>query len=134
MAQLNTKYPPFNDIEVRRAFREAIDLDGIFKALWGGKYLRAWGPLTQFTPGYDRAVENTWRYDPASANKRAVAGRPVPRTVPGVGTDALPPLSRCRDCGWLRPAGAPGCRACTGWIPPVASPREPGPPGATRAG
>jgi peptide/nickel transport system substrate-binding protein len=70
MAHLNTKYPPFDDVEVRRAFREAIDLDGNIKALWGGEYLRAWGPVTQFTTGYDNAIENSWSYDPASADRR----------------------------------------------------------------
>lgn len=70
MAHLDTKYPPFDDVEVRRAFRESIDLDGLIQALWGGKYLRAWGPLTQFTPGYDKSVENSWKYDPDSAAKR----------------------------------------------------------------
>lgn len=38
MAHLNTERAPFNDAEVRRAFREALDLDGLVNALWGGKY------------------------------------------------------------------------------------------------
>lgn len=70
MAHLNTAKAPFDDVEVRRAFREAIDLDGNIQALWGGAYLRAWGPVTQFTTGYDKAIENSWSYDPASANRR----------------------------------------------------------------
>jgi peptide/nickel transport system substrate-binding protein len=70
MGHLNTRDAPFNDVEVRRAFREAIDFDGILQALWGGKYLRSWGPITQFTPGYDPSVENSWKYDVDSANRR----------------------------------------------------------------
>lgn len=58
------------DPEVRRAFREAIDFDGIIQAVWGGEYHRAYGPITQFTAAYDPAVETAWTYDPASANAR----------------------------------------------------------------
>ena len=70
MGHFNTTSGVTADPEVRRAFREAIDFDGIIGAVWGGEYQRAYGPISQFTPAYEPAVETFWPYDPADANQR----------------------------------------------------------------
>jgi peptide/nickel transport system substrate-binding protein len=65
--QFNASKAPFNDPAVRRAARQAMDIDSAVKALYFGVYQRAWGPLSPTTFGYDKAVENSFTFDAAAA-------------------------------------------------------------------
>lgn len=61
---INVQNAPWNNTNVRIAFRDAIDIPTILKAVYGGEYIRAWGPISPNTEDYTPAVENTWHYDP----------------------------------------------------------------------
>lgn len=60
---------PFDDVDVRRAVRDAIDVDTIIDTIYFGEFDRAWSVLAPATPGYDATLEGTWGNDPAEANR-----------------------------------------------------------------
>ncbi|CAO5189602.1 peptide/nickel transport system substrate-binding protein [Frankia sp. AiPs1] len=60
---LNTSRAPFNDRNVRLAVQSGVDVRSITKGLFQGAYSNGWSALSSSTPGYDRSVENTWKYD-----------------------------------------------------------------------
>ncbi|MFF2813565.1 ABC transporter substrate-binding protein [Streptomyces sp. NPDC058000] len=64
---LNSRSGPLADERVRRALLACVDLDRLVKAVEFGQFPRAWSPIGPTTPGYDRSVVGTWRYDPAAA-------------------------------------------------------------------
>jgi peptide/nickel transport system substrate-binding protein len=67
---LNASKAPLNDINVRKAVQDGIDLDVDVKTVYFGQYQRAWSPLSPTTPDYDAALaNNTFPYDPAQANQ-----------------------------------------------------------------
>lgn len=65
----NTKRSPWNDTEMRKAARAAMNIPAIVKSLYFGVYQRGWGPLTPNTPSYDKSVENSFKYDEAAAKR-----------------------------------------------------------------
>ncbi|MCD0449832.1 ABC transporter substrate-binding protein [Actinocorallia sp. API 0066] len=66
---LNTSKAPLNDEKVRKAIQIGINIDAGVKNLYFGQYKRAWTLLSPSTAGYNKALENTWPYDEAAANK-----------------------------------------------------------------
>ncbi|ROO85792.1 peptide/nickel transport system substrate-binding protein [Actinocorallia herbida] len=66
---LNTSRPPFDDLKVRKALQQGIDIDTDVKNLHFGRFKRAWSPLSPVTPTYDKSLENTWPYDPEAAGR-----------------------------------------------------------------
>ncbi|MFE0465204.1 ABC transporter substrate-binding protein [Kitasatospora sp. NPDC058965] len=66
---LNTSKAPLDDLKVRQAVQRGIDLDTDVKSVYFGVYKRAWSPIAPTTPDYDKALEGSWPYDPAAANK-----------------------------------------------------------------
>ncbi|MFE3197650.1 ABC transporter substrate-binding protein [Embleya sp. NPDC055664] len=66
---LNTTRAPFDDERVRRAVQRAINIGPNVQSIYFDQYRRAWGPLGPATPGYDKALENSWPYDPALAGR-----------------------------------------------------------------
>ncbi|MBG6212189.1 peptide/nickel transport system substrate-binding protein [Cryobacterium sp. CAN_C3] len=70
--QNNTQAPGggvFADLNVRRAFALAIDIDPAVKTIYQGQVERAWSILTPTTPdAYDATLENSWSFDPDQAN------------------------------------------------------------------
>lgn len=66
---LNASKPPLNDEKVRKALQRGVDVDTNVKALYFGRFARAWSPLAPTTPGYNAALENSWPYDQALAGK-----------------------------------------------------------------
>jgi peptide/nickel transport system substrate-binding protein len=65
----NTERAPFNDIAVRRAFAEAIDVDGIAQAVGFGEYAPEHAFLSPTTKYYDASAEKSWVTDLDAANK-----------------------------------------------------------------
>jgi len=65
---LNEAYGVFGDPLVREAFSRAIDIDTAVETIYFGQYQRAWSILGPATPGYDKSLEGTWKFDPATAN------------------------------------------------------------------
>ncbi|HQX35564.1 MAG TPA: ABC transporter substrate-binding protein, partial [Microbacteriaceae bacterium] len=65
---LNEAYGVFGDPLVREALSRAIDIDTAVETIYFGQYQRAWSILGPATPGYDKSLEGTWKFDPATAN------------------------------------------------------------------
>lgn len=65
----NQREEPWNDVNVRRAVFQAVDVDAIVETLYMGTYDRAWSPLSPGILGYDKSLENSWETDIAAANK-----------------------------------------------------------------
>ncbi|MEO7349008.1 MAG: ABC transporter substrate-binding protein [Terrimesophilobacter sp.] len=66
---LNQKHGVFSDVNVRKAFAEAIDIDRNVTSVYQDQVDRAWSILTPATPNaYDPSVENSLAYDPKDAN------------------------------------------------------------------
>lgn len=63
----NQDHPPFDEPEVRRAIRQALDVDAVVEALYFGVYERAWSPLSPSTNHYSEDVEGSWEADPDAA-------------------------------------------------------------------
>ena len=66
---LNTDNGPLTDEKVRLALRQSVDLDALVRSVYSGQYARAWSPLSPVTPYHDATLANSWKYDPAKANK-----------------------------------------------------------------
>ena len=60
---------PLSDPKLREAIRLGFDIESTVKTLYLGVYQRAWGPLSPTTGGYDKSVENSFKYDPEAAKK-----------------------------------------------------------------
>ncbi|MEB4616039.1 ABC transporter substrate-binding protein [Leucobacter sp. M11] len=67
----NTRDGAFAEVEVRRAFREALDIDAAVQATSFGELDRAWAALSPTTPsGYDPELEGSWPQDQDAARAR----------------------------------------------------------------
>ncbi|GAA4967105.1 peptide/nickel transport system substrate-binding protein [Nonomuraea thailandensis] len=64
----NTSHAPFDDQRVREAFREAVDVDAVLRAVYQGTATRAWSIVGKAGTFYDASLENTYGGDPAKAN------------------------------------------------------------------
>ncbi|MEU4325973.1 ABC transporter substrate-binding protein [Nonomuraea dietziae] len=64
----NTSHAPFDDLRVRKAFREAVDLDAVLASVYQGSATRAWSIVGRTSPFYDATLEKTYGGDPAKAN------------------------------------------------------------------
>jgi len=65
---LNASRAPFDDIKVRQAFREALDVDAVLNAVYRGTATRAWSVVGPTSPFYDRSLEKSYGGDAAKAN------------------------------------------------------------------
>ncbi|WP_320670626.1 ABC transporter substrate-binding protein [Patulibacter defluvii] len=66
---LNSDNSLFRDRRLRLAVQQAFDVEAAVKAVYFGKYRRAWSVLSPATLGYDRALEGTWKHDPQAAGR-----------------------------------------------------------------
>ncbi|SNQ48342.1 Extracellular solute-binding protein family 5 [Frankia canadensis] len=66
---LNTTRGPLTDLRVRRALQRGVDFTALTTSVYFGQYARAWSALSPTTAAYDRALENSWRPDPALAGR-----------------------------------------------------------------
>jgi peptide/nickel transport system substrate-binding protein len=64
----NTSHAPFDDQRVREAFREAVDVDAVLRAVYQGTATRAWSIVGKGGTFYDASLENSYGGDPAKAN------------------------------------------------------------------
>jgi peptide/nickel transport system substrate-binding protein len=65
----NVSHAPFDDVRVRKAFRDAVDVDAVLDEVHHGVATRAWsiaGPTNSY---YDPSLEKTYGKDPAEANR-----------------------------------------------------------------
>lgn len=66
---INEDHAPWNSVKARRALRAAMDIKDVAKSLYFGVQPMAWGPVAPPTYGYSKAVQNSWKYNPALATK-----------------------------------------------------------------
>ncbi|MET7418633.1 ABC transporter substrate-binding protein [Dactylosporangium sp. NPDC005555] len=65
----NLTHAPFDDIRVRQAFRDAVDVDAVLQGVYRGTATRAWSLLSPSGPFYEPAVEKTYGNNPTEASK-----------------------------------------------------------------
>ncbi|BCJ49040.1 peptide ABC transporter [Actinoplanes sp. NBRC 14428] len=66
---LNVSHAPFDDVRVRKAFRDAVDVDTVLNAVYRGTATRAWSVLSPSGPFYDKSIEGGYGNDPVGANR-----------------------------------------------------------------
>ncbi|HEV8632214.1 MAG TPA: ABC transporter substrate-binding protein [Thermoanaerobaculia bacterium] len=88
----NTRRPPFDDPQVRRAMTLAIDRQGLIDALWGGRARVADSPVLT-TIWAHPADLRPWPFDPAEARRLLAARGYQDRNGDGVLDRAGRPLS-----------------------------------------
>jgi peptide/nickel transport system substrate-binding protein len=64
----NETRAPFDDEKVRRAFRDAVDVDAVLQGVYRGTATRAWSILSPSGPYYNASLEKTYGNNPAEAN------------------------------------------------------------------
>ncbi|MBB5874134.1 peptide/nickel transport system substrate-binding protein [Allocatelliglobosispora scoriae] len=65
----NTGHAPFDDVRVRRAFRDAVDVDAVLQAVYRGTATRAWSVIGPTSPLYDKRFEGSYGNNAANADK-----------------------------------------------------------------
>ncbi|WP_089156315.1 ABC transporter substrate-binding protein [Micromonospora sp. NBS 11-29] len=64
----NTSHAPFDDLRVRQAFREAVDVDTVLKSVYRDTATRAWSVISPSSPLYDKRLEGGYGGDVGKAN------------------------------------------------------------------
>jgi peptide/nickel transport system substrate-binding protein len=64
---MNAVKPPTDDIKVRQAIIQAVDMDTVVDTMWYGTRKAAQGPLSSPTWSYNPVVETMYPYDPEAA-------------------------------------------------------------------
>jgi peptide/nickel transport system substrate-binding protein len=64
----NAGHAPFDDIRVRKAFRDALDVDAVLRGVYRGTATRAWSVVGPTSPFYDKSLEGSYGNNPAQAN------------------------------------------------------------------
>ncbi len=92
--QMRQNAAPFNNTKVRAALEYAVDRNALNKVVYDGLGEPAYQPFPSWSPGYDKALGNTYTYQPAKAKAMLkAAGFPrgisftlvVPSGDPGLG-------------------------------------------------
>ncbi|BCY07659.1 ABC transporter substrate-binding protein [Actinoplanes sp. L3-i22] len=65
----NTAHAPFDDVEVRQAFRAALDVPAVLTGVYRNTATRAWSVIGPTSPFYDKSLENTYGGDAAKAGR-----------------------------------------------------------------
>lgn len=60
---MNMTKEPTHDFAVRQAIAHAVDQDTLVEQVFHGEFPRAYGPLTQYTLGYESLVEQMYPFD-----------------------------------------------------------------------
>lgn len=66
---LNVSHAPFDDLRVRQAFREALDVDTVLTSVYRDTATRAWSVVSPSSPLYDKRLEGSYGGDTAAANR-----------------------------------------------------------------
>jgi peptide/nickel transport system substrate-binding protein len=65
----NTAHAPFDDVRIRQAFREALDVPAVLNGVYRNTATRAWSVIGPTSPFYDKSLENTYGGDAAKAGQ-----------------------------------------------------------------
>ena len=63
VVELNTKYPPYDDVLVRKAFQRALDRERIVKEAWFGLGGPIYGIFPEASPAFDKAYTESLSFD-----------------------------------------------------------------------
>ncbi|MFJ8688762.1 ABC transporter substrate-binding protein [Micromonospora wenchangensis] len=66
---LNVSHAPFDDLRVRQAFREALDVDTVLTSVYRDTATRAWSVVSPSSPLYDERLAGSYGGDTATANR-----------------------------------------------------------------
>lgn len=66
---INGAQAPWNNVSLRKAFRDGFDLNAIVKSVYAGQVDRAWSWVGADSPEFAPSLKNSWGDDPAEANK-----------------------------------------------------------------
>jgi peptide/nickel transport system substrate-binding protein len=66
---MNIARPPTSELAVRQAINYAMDQEALVREVFRGHFPRAFGPLSQFTLGYEPSVEQFYVHDLARAQR-----------------------------------------------------------------
>jgi peptide/nickel transport system substrate-binding protein len=66
---LNSRRPPTDDINVRKAIEHAIDKDAIIKTVYFGIHQPAYSPITSSTFGWDGSLKSMYPHDTGKAGQ-----------------------------------------------------------------
>lgn len=78
----DTRVPPFDDVQLRRAFNLAVDKERLARVLLGDTAVPVWGLLPPGLPGFDPDL-SPYRFDPRAAQAALAASRyPDPADLP----------------------------------------------------
>lgn len=66
---LNVEYGPTQDVKVRQALLQGLDIDPILKSVYRGERTRAWGITSRVEPLYDPVLEGKYGNKPDAASK-----------------------------------------------------------------
>ncbi|MFI6234763.1 ABC transporter substrate-binding protein [Micromonospora sp. NPDC050784] len=64
----NTSHAPFDDLRVRQAFQEAVDVETVLRSVYRDTATRAWSVISPSSPLYDKRLEGGYSGDTATAN------------------------------------------------------------------
>ncbi|GLW28147.1 ABC transporter substrate-binding protein [Actinoplanes regularis] len=65
----NTAHAPFDDVLVRQAFREALDVPAVLNGVYRSTATRAWSVIGPTSPFYDKSLEGGYSGNAAKANQ-----------------------------------------------------------------
>ncbi|WP_369790834.1 ABC transporter substrate-binding protein [Rouxiella sp. WC2420] len=66
---LNVKYGPTQELKVRQAILQGLDIGQILKSIYRGNRTRVWGITSPLDPFYDNSLEGKYGNNPQLANK-----------------------------------------------------------------
>lgn len=66
---LNVEYGPTQDVKVRQALLQGLDIDPLLKSVYRGERTRAWGITSPVDPLYNNDLEGQYGNNPTAANK-----------------------------------------------------------------
>ena len=82
----NASHVPFDDLRVRQAFRDALDVDTVLKGVYRGTATRAWSVIGPTSPFYDKALEGSYSNNVQRANQALDAAGWATRDAEGFRT------------------------------------------------
>lgn len=66
---LNVKYGPTQELKVRQALLQGLDIGPLLKSIYRGQRTRVWGITSPLDPFYDHSIEGKYGNNPQLANK-----------------------------------------------------------------
>jgi len=65
----NTSKTPWNDLQMRQAVRDAIDIPSALDSIYFGIEQQAWSSIAPNVQYYDSSLQNSWKYDQSESEQ-----------------------------------------------------------------